>query len=59
MVEEPRFALLCPACPYPANLYADLSHPFGEGYAVLAHDLWRNSGPNSKTVSLPGSPERR
>jgi len=24
----------------PSNLYADMSHPFGEGYALLAQDLW-------------------
>ena len=24
----------------PSGLYADMSHPFGEGYALLARDLW-------------------
>jgi len=25
-----------------SELYADLSHPFGEGYALLAEDLWEH-----------------
>ena len=24
----------------PSGLYADLSHPFGQGYALLAEDIW-------------------
>ena len=24
----------------PSGLYADLSHPFGPGYALLAEDIW-------------------
>jgi hypothetical protein len=26
--------------PLPSSLYADMSHPLGQGYALLARDLW-------------------
>lgn len=29
----------------PSVLYADMSHPFGEGYAIIARDLWEEIRP--------------
>jgi hypothetical protein len=56
-------AFLAPVLP--SELYADLSHPLGQGYALMAKEVWdRLSGPSDHLIhpgpapNRPGGPPR-